>query len=282
MKRVLLTGGSGFVGRNVCPYLRQKCELYTPSRHELDLFNENDVRDYIINNKINIVFHCANPNPAKNPLDQSNRMFEESIRMFINLFRAEDCYEQMFTLGSGAEYDKSKEICSIEEIDEQRSVPYDSYGLAKYTIHQIILHSRKQCNLRLFGCYGPMDHETKFITHAIRCCLMNKEITIRQNCLFDYLHVSDLAKIMGFFIDHPPEYSSYNVCTGKKVSLLSIAEEVRRQMNSERSIRVLTPGWNKEYTASNKRLLSTIGEFQFLPLEEGIHLQIESEMSVQI
>lgn len=277
MKRVLITGGTGFVGRNVAPHLQSYCDLFVPSRYDLNLYNECEVRDYIIENKIEVVFHCANPNPVKNALDHADTQFEDSIRMFLNLYRAEQHYHMMYTLGSGAEYNKSLEIVSVREEEEFRSVPSDSYGLAKYTMNQIIHQSKKQCNLRLFGCYGPTDHESKFITHAIRCCLRGEDITIRQNCMFDYLQVGDIAKVMLFFAGHLPVYRSYNVCSGKRVSLLEIAEMVKQQMNADIGIRIQKEGWNHEYTASNARLMVEYPDLQLTSLEEGIGIQIESE-----
>lgn len=277
MKRVLLTGGSGFIGRNIKPYLAERCNLFTPNRFELNLYSEDDVRDYIRKNKIDIVIHSANPNPAKNTLDKQETMFEDSIRIFMNLYRAQDLYKMMYTLGSGAEYDKSKDIVLVTEEEETRSVPYDSYGLAKYTINQIISRSNKQCNLRIFACYGPTDHESKFITHVIRCCLKNEDITIRQNCYFDYMQVMDLAKILEHFIYHLPKHRSYNVCTGVRTSLNEIAEMIRLQMKTNNSIKVIKDGLNKEYTGSNERLIRELGSYEFITLEEGIRIQIESE-----
>jgi GDP-L-fucose synthase len=277
MKRVLLTGGTGFVGRNTSSHLSTVCELYAPKRAELNLLDEVAVREYITKNNIEIVLNLANPNPVKNALDKQDRMFEDSIRSFLNLFRAQDCYEMMYTLGSGAEYDKSKDIISISEEQETRSLPYDSYGLSKYTINQIISGSERQCNLRIFGCYGPTDHESKFITHAIRCCLRGEDITIRQDCYFDYMHVYDLGKIMGFFIDHRPMYRSYNVCTGTRVLLSEIAAKVKSLMGSDSEIIILSEGMNKEYTGSNRRLLDEMGGYDFMTLEEGIKIQIEAE-----
>lgn len=277
MKKVLLTGGTGFIGSNIKPYLETKCELYAPTRKELNLFDQYEVRNYIKNKGIEVVIHSANPNPVKNSLDKRETMFEDSIRIFMNLYRAEDCYEYMYTLGSGAEYDKSKDICLIREEEELRSVPYDLYGLAKYTINQIIAKSSKQCNLRVFACYGPTDHSSKFITHAIRCCMQHKDITIRQNCYFDYMYVSDLGKIIAYFIENKPSYNSYNVCTGKRVTLIQIAETVKKLMNSKSEIVMLNTGLGKEYTGSNERLISEIGDYKFMSLEDGIALQIESE-----
>lgn len=276
-KRVLLTGGSGFIGRNISGYLSQICELYTPRRAELNLLNETDVRNYLKENRIDIVIHAANPNPVKNSLDKQESMFEDSIRVFMNLYNAEEYYERMYTLGSGAEYDKSRDISMIGEDEAGRSIPYDTYGLIKYTINQMIEKSEKQYNLRIFACYGPTDHESKFITHAIRCCLKSEPITIRQNCYFDYMHVSDLAKILEYFIYHIPGYPVYNVCTGTRYTLKEIAEMVRDQMGTENEIVLLKPGWNKEYTGDNSRLLSEIGNYPFMKLADGIRIQIESE-----
>ena len=187
MKRVLLTGGSGFIGRNISAELKKICKLFAPSRNELNLLDEKAVEDYIVQNKIDVVIHSANPNPVKNSLDKPERFFEDSVRVFMNLYKAERFYEMMYTLGSGAEYDKSRDIDMISEEEFGRSIPYDTYGLMKYTIHQIIEKSEKQCNLRVFAIYGPTDHESKFITHVIRSVFEGKDITIRQDCLFDYM-----------------------------------------------------------------------------------------------
>lgn len=281
MKRVLLTGGTGFIGRNIKGYLCQVCDLYVPTRQELNLLSEADVRKYIVEKEIEVIIHSANPNPVKNELDKQERMFEDSIRIFMNLYHAEDCYERMFTIGSGAEYDKSHDIVLVREEEEGRSIPYDSYGLAKYTINQLIEKSEKQCNLRIFACYGPTDHASKFITHVIHCCMQKKDITIRQNCYFDYMHVSDLAKIAGYFIYHAPKWKAYNICTGVRITLAEIAQVVKHEMGSESKIVFLEEGMNKEYTGSNKRFLDEIGGYDFLELKRGIQMQIESERTVK-
>lgn len=278
MKNVLLTGGSGFIGRNIRPYLEKICHVYAPDRFDLDLYNEVAVREYIERNDIDIVIHSANPNPVKNSLDHQDTMFEDSIRMFLNLYAARDLYEMMYSLGSGAEYDKSKPISMVTEREEFRSVPYDSYGLAKYTINKIISEGEKACNLRIFACYGPTDFETKFITHCINCVQTNKEITIRQDCFFDFMQVSDFAKILEYFIYNKPSYKSYNVCTGKRITLKQIAELVRMQMKVDNEIIILKSGMNNEYTASNERLITELGAFDFISIDEGIRIQIESEM----
>lgn len=276
IKNVMLTGGTGFIGRNVSEYLKNKCNLFTPSREELNLFSQDEVIEYIVRNEIQIVIHAANPNPVKNCMDKQEKMFEESMRMFMNLFCAKDYYEFMYSIGSGAEFDKTEPIVSIREEQEFDRVPSDSYGLAKYIMNQMISTSDKHCNLRVFACYGPTDHESKFITHIINCCLNNERVTIRQNCVFDYMHVKDLAKILEYFIYNKPHFHSYNVCSGKRVELLEIAREILDQLDRKDEIFFLSEGMNKEYTGCNERLLQEMGHYEYISLKDGIAEQIKS------
>ena len=277
MKNVLFTGGSGFIGRNIIKELGERCNLYAPTRNELNLLNEQDVKNYIIDNSIQIIIHSANPNPVKNDLDKQDKMFEDSIRVFMNLYVAEPYYERMYTLGSGAEYDKSLDMNCIKEEEFGRSIPGDTYGMIKYTINRIIENSEKQCNLRLFAVYGPTDHESKFITHVIRSILNNKDITIRQDCKFDYMQVGDLINILEFFINNTPKYNAYNIVSGETHFLSEIAQMIKEEMGSGSKIVLLSDGLNKSYTADNSRMLEEMGGYEFTSLKEGIKKQISYE-----
>ena len=278
MKKVLLTGGSGFIGRNIIPILKEECELYAPTRNELNLKDQMEVKEYLTKHQFDCVIHSANPNPAKNVLDQADTMFEDSLKVFMNLFNCRELYRKMIFLGSGAEYDKRFDIVLAEETRVGNNIPEDSYGLAKMIMNDLAKGSSNVYNFRIFACFGPTDHESKFITHAIRCCMKNEDITIRQNCYFDYMHVTDLGKILLKCIDRDLKYHDYNVCTSKRYTLLEIAEMVKAEMESKCEIKILKDGMNNEYTGSNKRLLNEIGEYKFLDLHEGIKIQIESEL----
>ena len=86
----------------------------------------------------------------------------------------------------------------VSEEEFGRYVPEDDYGRAKFIMNEISTHSENIYNLRIFGCFGPNEYSDKFITHAIRCCIKNEPITIRQDCYFDYLYVDDYAKYLMF------------------------------------------------------------------------------------
>ena len=281
-KKVLLTGGTGFVGRNILPSLKDVHEVATPTRQELDLRDGNAVDRYVRDGRFDVVIHSANPNPVKNErCDKPEHMLEDSLRIFMNFYQVRHRVEKLIYLGSGAECDKTLEISRIKEEEAVRSVPKDIYGFAKYMMNELSVKSDNVYNMRLFACYGPYDHESKFITHCIRCCLRNEAITIRQNCIFDYLHVYDLGKIIQYAIANPLRHHDYNIGSGQRYTLKEIAEKVREQMGSRESIVILKEGWNREYTPDVSRLERETGLLKnFLPLDKGIALQIVHERKV--
>ena len=280
MKTLLITGGTGFVGKNILPILSKKYKVFAPHRNELDLRDTCAVKNYVIHNKIDSIVHCANPNPVKSAnFDSYQNMFEDSLKIFMNFYQIQANCEKIIYLGSGAEFDKSMNIQRIKEEDVHRSLPTDVYGASKYIMNELALHSKNIYNMRLFACYGPYDHESKFITHVIRCCLSNEMITIRQNCYFDYIHVFDLAKIIEYMIENDLKYHDYNVASGDQITLENIAKKVCQQMGYPTSkITFLKKELNKEYTADITRLENEMHlKNSFISLDDGISIQIQHE-----
>lgn len=282
MKKILLIGASGFVGRNIIDILREKFTVYAPSRSELELRDTTAVETCVKSGNFDVVVNCANPNPAKNSAcDLQDNMAKDSLRIFMNFYRMQRYYEKMIYLGSGAEFNKQYDIKQIRESDmDHIPIPEDVYGCTKYIMNELARKSGNIYNLRLFGCYGPYDHESKFITHCIRCCLRNEPITIRQNCMFDYLHVYDLGKIISLAVTKPLKHHDYNAVSGRRISLEEIAQIVKDEMCSLQDIKISAPGWNREYTADVSRLKEFVSVQDFIPLEKGVRMQIEHERAV--
>ena len=276
---VLLTGGSGFVGRNISPILERNCNLLIPTRAELDLLDEQGLERYIKEHAVDVLVHSANPNPVKNPRDDGDKdMFAASVRSFMNVFRLRHLCPRILYLGSGAEFDKRRDLQKIKEEEVASSVPVDAYGEGKFVMNALAQDSKNVTNLRLFACFGPYDHDSKFITHCIRSVLLGRDITIRQDCRFDYLHVYDLAKVIDYFIHNEPKHRDYNIASGSSLLLSEIAQMVLDIMGSDLKVELLSPGLNKEYSASIGRLGNETGlPRQFMSLREGVEMQVEFE-----
>ena len=150
-------------------------------------------------------------------------------------------------------------------------VPTDAYGFSKYIMSKEANKSNSIYDLRLFGVYGKYEEwERRFISNAICRALKGKDITIQKNVYFDYLWVDDLCDIMKWFIQNEPQYSHYNICSGNKIDLLSLANIVRKVLGIECNILIKESGWKLEYTGNNERLLNEIGDYTFTSYEESI------------
>lgn len=274
MKKILLTGGTGFIGKNIIEQLSSKYEIYAPRRTELNIVNEESVRNYLRDKTFEIVIHCAILTPNRNAEDKEEDILDYTMRGLLNLKLFENNFEKIIYIGSGAEFDKSKNIINAKENDVMNSIPKDAYGYGKYILNQITCNSKNIYNLRIFGCFGKYEQERRLIRSVIHDCLNNKEIQLKQNCYFSYVLVDDMIKVIDWAIENTPKYHSYNVCNKEKYSLLKIAELIKKLLNSDKKINVYKEGLNKEYTGNSSRLFDEIN-FEFKSIEEGIKKEID-------
>lgn len=270
-KNIFITGGTGFIGKNLQEYLSPKFNIFAPSHKEFDLLDEERVQQYIINNKIDVIVHCANVGGGRDTIGLLD-VVSQNLRMFFNLVRNLDKVKKMVHLGSGAEYDLRFYKPKMKEDYFDIHIPIDDYGFSKYICSKYILSSKENiAGLRLFGIFGKYEkYYLKFISNAIVKNLLSLPITIKQNVYFDYLYIDDLVKIIEYFITHDTKEKIYNVTPTKRVNLVSIAELVNRIGDNESKIIILNEGLRSEYNGDNSRLLKEMSDFQFTPIEKAI------------
>jgi len=276
--KILITGGSGFVGRNVKEHLEERIskgediEITAPTSRELDCVDEEAVAGLLKEKHFDLVLNFAvYADSPENDRDGS-RILEYNLRIFHNFAKHSDLYERMFYTGSGAEFDKRYDIHLAKEEEVGKTIPVSQYGLMKYTVNEIIERSDNIYNLRLWGIYGKYEYyPTKFISNI--CCKTIKglPLSIRQNVFFDYLWIDDFLRILDVFMEKELKYHSYNMCTGEPIDLISLAETVRQVSGRDTGLYVCRDGLAKEYTASNERLLEELGgSFDYTPVKDAV------------
>lgn len=273
-----MTGSTGFVGSNLLPKLKNEFTVFNPNRRELNLFDVNDLKYYLRNNNIDYIVHSASPSPQRQTGDLKENILGDMLSLFASISEMSSICDKVIYFGSGAEYDKSRSIISAKEDEIGAYIPKDDYGFAKYLMNKMTRNSDNIYNFRLFGCFGPRDYPNKFITHAIRSVILDKQISIRKDCYFDYLHVNDLANTVIWGLSHDLKHHDYNVCSGARMKLSEIAQIVITEMNSNQTIRILDDsGFANEYTGSNGRLINEMSKNTFSSIVEGIRSQIAWE-----
>ena len=271
MKKILLTGGNGFIGKNIQEsFLSEKYEIIAPRSFELNLIDTDNVDNYFKDKFFDVVIHCAAKPGHRNAKDKTN-LFYSNLRMFENLERQKDKYSKFINIGSGAIYDVSQNISDIEEDDLLKSIPADEHGFCKYVEHKLIEKLDSFIDLNIFGIFGKYeDWEIRFISNAICKTIFDLPITIRQNRRFSYLFINDLMPILDYFIQNDVEYKSYNVVPDKNVELLEIAKIIKDISKKDIEIKVSQNGYGLDYTGSNIRLKKEIDSLAFTDITESI------------
>jgi len=270
MTTLLITGASGFIGRNLDELLRCYYDVAAPARSELDLCDEDSMCRFFEHRRFDVVLHAATVRSIRMTGEPPN-LLADNLRMFFNLARHSYSFGRMLHFGSGAEFDRGHYQPRMSEDYFGAHTPADGYGLSKYVCAKYGEALEGVTNLRLFGVFGKYeDWRVRFISNA--CCrvIHGLPIVLRRDVLFDYLDVEDLAAIVRWFIEHPVPGRAYNVCTGSPVALSALAKIVAEVSGRNPEIVVREPGLGTEYSGDNTRLMVAMAGFRFTEMRESV------------
>lgn len=266
--KILLTGCTGFIGRHLREAWENKYNLSAPTRQELNLMDTQAVERYLRDGCFDVIVHTANMNNVRYQMTDSQEL-DGNLRMFCNLERCRDLFGKMYYFGSGAEYDMRHYIPSMPESYFGTHIPTDPYGFSKYIMSR--LSGGNIYDLRLFGVFGEYEEwRRRFISNMLYQNLHGSEMWMNQNMYFDYIYIQDLISVLDWFLTHEPKHHHYNVCSGTRIDLISLARMVIEATGIPAQICISKEGWKPEYTGDNHRLLEEMGELRLTTMQEAI------------
>jgi nucleoside-diphosphate-sugar epimerase len=182
MSRILITGGNGFVARNLIKGL-QEHELTILTRSEFDLRDTDAVDKFFKNKSFDFVLHTATSGGSRLKSDDSDVLLDNLI-MFYNLLKHKSKYRKFINFGSGAEMDRRTDINLIYP-DYKKSFPIDPYGLSKNIIARLIEPLPDFHSIRIFNVFGEDELDVKLDNNA----LIVSGSRVREEMLnYEYLH----------------------------------------------------------------------------------------------
>ena len=173
MKRLLITGASGFLGRRAAAFYSETCEICAPSRTELDITDLENVYAVFRRFKPHCVIHCA----AVSDLGMCEKDPEGSWRINVDGSRN--------MAAAAAEFSAKCLLCGSDQVyfgnsikgphsEEEPIAPPTVYGREKKAAEEECLAVNPDCViLRLTWMYdtctlAPQEHGDFFRTLADR------------------------------------------------------------------------------------------------------------------
>ncbi|HMK91745.1 MAG TPA: NAD(P)-dependent oxidoreductase [Thermoleophilia bacterium] len=268
--RVLVTGGSGFIGRNLVARLGDRHELLAPTHAELDLLDTGAVARYLTRRHVDVVVHCAVRPGHRNASDPSEQL-ARNLRMFTNLVRCQGRFRRLVFVSSGAVYDQGRSLLRVPETTFGERVPSDEHGFSKFLCAAYAATRPDVVELRPFGVFGPHeDYAIRFISNAICKALSGLPVTLRQDRLFDFVWVHDLVDVVEAFFTLEARHEAYNVSARRPHSLLDLARLVVQIDGKDVPIQVANDGMGLAYSGDGARLRTALPGAAETPIEQAV------------
>lgn len=267
MKKILITGGKGFVAKNLFEKLENFYNIESLDIDKLNLLDSKKVFDYIKKEKFDVIVHTATHPEKRDP----SRVLENNLKMFFNITKCKDYFGKMIYFGSGAEFGRENWKPKMSEDFFDKNIPQDQYGFSKYIMTKYAKPAKNIYNLRLFGVFGKYDNwKAKPISNF--CCYAVKGLPIKvnENRAYDFLSAEDLARVVKWFCDHKPKEKVYNVCTGKIISFVDVAKKINEISGKNLKINIINSAPGPKYGGTNYLLLKEMQNFKFTPFEKKL------------
>lgn len=241
MKRILLTGATGIIGRQLllqlraAGYLTHAVHRQAPPEelrplakwHLGDLVDPTSTRDILRQVKPQLLLHVAWPLVTGNTNSAQHRTFQHASESLIRQFH-HNGGERVVIAGTCFEYDWTGGVCTEDKTPVR---PTTVYGSSKLALLQFIESFAARHLLsfawgRIFFVYGPYQDRTRFVP-AIVHGLLNREPVpcTHGRQVRDYLHTQDVASALLTLAESRCS-GVCNIGSGEPITLRTLGEKL--------------------------------------------------------
>ncbi len=302
MKSVVVTGATGFIGRNSLSLLQRagyEVHAVSGSRsaqvtddavnwHAANLLNEGEMASLMHQVKPSHLLHFAwYAVPGKFWTARENLAWVKATVSLMQAF-SDQGGQRLVMAGSCAEYDWSFDLCS--EVSTPCR-PATLYGAAKYSTQLLLDAWATQTGLssawgRIFFLYGPGEYPSRLVPSVIASLMHGEPARCTHgNQVRDFMHVEDVAAAFVALLDSDVR-GVVNIASGVPLPIKDVVYTIADQLARRDLVQL---GAIPSNAADPAALIADIGrlrdEVGFMPrykLEEGIALTVESMKTSEV
>jgi len=285
VKRVLVTGATGCVGRMVLPELVRRgwdvralhsrsAPVDIPGVHwrQVNLLDPAAVRRTVDESRASHLLHLAwYIAPGKWASAPENFDWVRASLELVTAFR-DAGGARVITAGSCLEYDWSAGVCAEATTP---CTPHTAYGTCKHALQ--LLTSAMMADSawgRIFFLYGPHEHPDRLVSSVIRSILAGQPArTSHGRQVRDYLHARDVADAFVRLLESNVT-GPINIASGQAVALKDIVMRIGELMGRPDLIQLgAIPAAATDtplVVADTTRLRTTLGWAPSYDLDRGL------------
>lgn len=312
MKRILITGGAGFIGSNTVKYalsiglnvsVLDSFDNAVISKHALQKLGvnvlglniENSQDLELMNDQYDAIVHLAAqvsvPNSIQDP-EKNHSVNVDGTKHLLQFAQQNDVKRFIFA-SSSAVYGDCETMPLREDSKGELQSPYaQSKSLVEDIVHEYFQQGEEFLSLRFFNVYGP-NQRLDSDYGAVMPVFIDRFSRGIQPSIYgsgaqsrDFVHVHDVARLLVDLATSEwpqPKQSVYNVGTGRAVTIIQLAslihELTQPNVAFEPSFLPLRAGDIEHSVASIEAIQRDLRWQPKISLEDGLRELIEVNRS---
>jgi len=303
-KRVLVTGGAGFISSNFIHHLLAKTPYEVVSldaltyagnldnlggvmSHERLSFVHGDIRDaelvHDVVSEVDVIVNAAAESHVEKSIAEGAREFVttnvEGTQILLDAIR-EAPVERFILISSSEVYGTAECVPMDEEHPLNPRSPYAATkaGADRLAYSYFVTYGLPVVIVRPFNNYGPRQHPEKVIPRFITQALRDEPLTVHGDghASRDWLYVDDDAEAIEAVIAAPLDDLAgevVNVATGADISIAEIADRVLAAVGKPASLKSFVPerpGQVDRHIGSTEKMARLTGWRARMSFDQGL------------
>lgn len=317
MKKILITGFSGFVGRHFIKYLYENhiemdiygvdikqptfdCQEFADTLRInykiLDLMDISALREFFNEFTPDYILHLASFSSVAYSWKNPSESFTNNTNIFLNLISVVKEFNKkcrILSVGSSEEYGNVT-MDDIPLSEDKTLKPISPYAVARVSqemLSQVFVESYHMDIVltRSFNHIGPWQDERFVVPSFIARIVQLKKEGKREgsietgdiSVIRDFVDVRDVVRAYYLLLLHGRNGEIYNICSGEGISLKEVIDKIAKQVNIKVLSRInpqfVRPNDNKIIIGNHNKIVQELHWKPEIPIDKTLKDMIDMQ-----